>query len=282
MPSLTLHPDQPFSLDATLACGQVFRWDRARDGWWQGVVGNKVLKIRQDGDRLTYAGVPASFIRHYFSLDTDLGAILASIDTDPFIHACIIKNHGLRLVHQPPWECTVSYICSTNSNIPTIRRRIASIAERCGRPVGFEGKTYHAFPEPASIFCGGHDGLTECRLGYRQPYIFGTSGLVTDEKAWEHRIKRLPYGEARRELMKLHGVGPKAADCILLFAFQKYEAFPVDVWIRRIIQEQYLPDLCPDNPMTNREYETIRRFAREHFGEYCGYAQEYLYAGREG
>ena len=228
-----------------------------------------------------YAGVPASFIRGYFSLDLDLKTVLLSIDTDPFIHACIRKNPGLRLVCQPSWECTVSYICSTNSNIPTIRRRIASIAERCGRPVGFEGKMYHAFPDPSAISRIGHDGLTECRLGYRQPYVLGTSGLVTDEKAWERRIRRLPYEEARRELMKLHGVGPKAADCILLFAFQKYEAFPVDVWIRRIMQEHYLPDLSPEGPMTNREYDTIRLFAREHFGEYCGWAQEYLYAGRQ-
>jgi N-glycosylase/DNA lyase len=282
MPSFTLRPDQPFDLDATLACGQVFRWDRAADGWWYGVVGKRVIKIRQEGDRLTYAGVPASFIRNYFSLDTDLGAILAAIDTDPFIHACIRKKRGLRLVRQPPWECTVSYICSTNSNIPTIRRRIASIADRYGRPVGFEGKRYHAFPDPSLIFCGGHDGLTECRLGYRQPYVFKTSCSVTDEKTWEETIQRLPCEEARRELMKLHGVGPKAADCILLFAFQKYEAFPVDVWIRRIVQQHYLPDLSTDAPMTHREYDMIRRFAREHFGEYCGYAQEYLYAGREG
>jgi N-glycosylase/DNA lyase len=282
MPFLTLHPDQPFNLDTTLACGQVFRWDRTSDGWWYGVVGNRVIKIRQDGDRLTYTGVSASFIRRYFSLDMDLAAVLASIDNDPFIHACIRKHRGLRLVRQPPWECTVSYICSTNSNIPTIRRRIASIAGRCGSVVEFEGKMYHAFPGPSTISCVGHDGLTDCRLGYRQPYVSGTSGLVTDEKAWERRIRKLPYEEARRELMKLHGVGPKAADCILLFAFQKYEAFPVDVWIRRIMQEHYLPELSLDNPLTNREYDMIRRYAREHFGEYCGWAQEYLYAGREG
>ena len=282
MPTCTLHPDQPFDLDATLACGQVFRWDKSVDGWWYGIVGNKVLKIRQDGDRLMYTGAPASFIRDYFSMDTDLEAILASIDTDPFIHTCIRKSRGLRLVRQPPWECTVSYICSTNSNIPTIRRRIASIAERCGSAVNFEGKIYHTFPDPSAISCVGNNGLTECRLGYRQPYVAGTSGLVTDEKAWERRIRKLPYEEARRELMKLHGVGPKAADCILLFAFRKYEAFPVDVWIRRIMQEHYLPDLSPDTALTNREYDSIRRFAREHFGEYCGWAQEYLYAGRVG
>jgi N-glycosylase/DNA lyase len=282
MPFLTLHPDQPFNLDVTLACGQVFRWDRTTDGWWYGVVGNRVLKIRQDRDRLTYAGAAASFIRHYFSLDTDLGAILASIDTDPFIHASIMKNQGLRLVRQPPWECTVSYICSTNSNIPTIRRRIASIAERYGRPIKFEGKIYRTFPGPSSVSRGGHDGLTECRLGYRQPYVYGTSCSLSGEKAWEETIHRLPYEEARNELMKLHGVGPKAADCILLFAFQKYEAFPVDVWIRRIVQQHYLPSLKHGSPLTTREYDTIRCFAREQFGEYCGYAQEYLYANREG
>ncbi|MFA4877473.1 MAG: DNA glycosylase [Methanoregula sp.] len=282
MPSISLQPDEPFSIDATLSCGQVFRWDRTEDGWWYGVVGKRVIKIRQQGQKLTFTGASASFIRHYFSLDQDLGAIHASIDHDPVIHESIQKNPGLRLVRQPPWECTISYICSTNSNIPTIRRRIAAIAGKIGTPVPFEGRMYYTFPEPAFISSGGHERLTECRLGYRHPYVFGTSCQVTDEKEWEERIRGLPYEDARKELMMLHGVGPKAADCILLFAFQKYEAFPVDVWIRRILQQHYLPDLATGAPLSNREYETIRRFAREHFGEYCGYAQEYLYAAREG
>lgn len=281
MPTLSLKPNQPFDLDATLACGQVFRWDRTPDGWWYGVVGNRVVKIRQDGTTLNYDGVPASFIRHYFSLDLDLDAVLASIDCDPFIHQSIINNRGLRLVRQPPWECAVSYICSTNSNIPTIRRRIAAIAARFGQEVKFEGKTYYTFPAPPAIACEGHDGLTECRLGYRQPYVFVTSCSVADEQVWEDTIRCLPYEEARKELMKLQGIGPKAADCILLFAFQKYEAFPVDVWIRRIMQGHYLPEMRAGSPLTSREYDTIRNFAREHFGPYCGYAQEYLFAGRE-
>ncbi|MCK9579618.1 MAG: 8-oxoguanine DNA glycosylase [Methanoregula sp.] len=282
MPTLILRHDQPFCLDVTLSCGQVFRWDRTADGWWYGVVGDRVLKVRQDGNKLMFLGAPASFIHHYFSLDMDLDAILASVDCDPFIHNAIMNNRGLRLVRQPPWECTASYICATNSNIPTIRRRIASIAKRYGRPIEFEGKMYYTFPEPSVISCGGHEGLTECRLGYRQPYVFGTSCIVTDAKQWEEMVRKLPYEDARKELMKLHGIGPKAADCILLFAFQKYEAFPVDVWIRRIMQEHYLPGLGTGSPLTGREYDTIRRFAREHFGEYCGYAQEYLFAGREG
>ena len=281
MPTLTLRPDQVFSLDATLGCGQVFRWDRTREGWWYGVVENRVIKIRQDGNTLAFTGARAPFIRYYFSLDADLAGIHDSIDADPFVHACIAMSRGLRLIRQPPWECAISYICSTNSNIPTIRRRIAAIAERYGDAIPFEDKTYHAFPEPSAIVCEGHDGLTECRLGYRQPYVYRTSCTVTDVVAWAEMIQELPYEQARRELMKLHGIGPKAADCILLFAYQKYEAFPVDVWIRRIMATHYLPDLPLVGPMTNSAYDAIRRFAREHFGKYCGWAQEYLYAGRD-
>jgi len=282
MPVMTLLKNQPFSLDQTLACGQVFRWDRAADGWWTGIVADRVIRIRQKGCRLEYSGAPAPFIRHYFSLDIDLGAIVASIDNDPVIHDAIARTCGLRLVRQPPWECTVSYICSTNSNIPTIRKRIASLAERFGRPVEWGETTFYTFPEPSCITCDGEEGLDICRLGYRQPYVYGTACTVTDVKSWEEMIHRLPYAEAHKEMMKLHGIGPKAADCILLFAFQKYEAFPVDVWIRRIMQEHYLPDLPTGTPLSNRDYDTIRTFARNHFGEYCGWAQEYLYAGREG
>jgi N-glycosylase/DNA lyase len=282
MPTITISTDQQFSLDRTLGCGQVFRWDRTDDGWWYGVVGVRVIRIRQDGTQLTFNGAPGSFIKKYFSLDVDLLPIIKSIDHDPFIHTAITQRAGLRLIRQPKWECLISYICSTNSNIPTIHRRIASIAERFGKALEFEGRTYFAFPEPSSIACRGLDGLTECRLGYRQPYIFDTSCSVTDEKCWEETIDQLPYGDARKELMKLKGIGPKAADCILLFAFQRYESFPVDVWIRRIMREHYLPDLPGDTPLTIREYDTIRTFARHHFGKYCGYAQEYLYAAREG
>ena len=282
MPVMTLPKNQPFSLDQTLACGQVFRWDRTADGGWTGVVGDRVIRIRQEGARLEYSGASAPFIRHYFSLDIDLLPILASIDNDTVIHDAITRASGLRLVRQPPWECTVSYICSTNSNIPTIRRRIAAIAATHGTPHG-SGKTgWHSFPAPREIACRGPDGLTECRLGYRQPYVYRTSCHITDESAWMKTLHRLPYGDAQKDLMTLHGIGPKAADCILLFAFQKYEAFPVDVWIRRIMQEHYLPDLPTDAPLSNRDYDTIRRFARNHFGEYCGWAQEYLFAGREG
>jgi N-glycosylase/DNA lyase len=281
MPTINLSSYQQFSLDRTLGCGQVFRWDQTEDGWWYGVVNGRVIRIRQEGRQIIYHGAPGSFIKNYFSLNLDLISILASIDHDPVIHTAINRNSGLRIIRQPRWECLISYICSTNSNIPTIRRRIASIAEQFGEPIDFEGETYFTFPEPSSISSGELEDLEPCRLGYRKPYIFGTSCSVTDEKCWDEMIEKLPYEDARKELIKLNGVGPKAADCILLFAFQKYESFPVDVWIRRIMRENYLPGLLKNAPLTMRDYDTIRNFARNHFGMYCGYAQEYLYAARK-
>ena len=153
MPKISLSADLPFSLDQTLACGQVFRWERTEEGWWYGVVGERVIKIRQDESNLVFEGANTAFIRHYFSLDLDLKKIIKTIDKDPIIHAAISRCTGLRLVRQPPWECTVSYICSTNSNIPTIRRRIASIAQQFGKAIEFEGETYYTFPNPSPISC---------------------------------------------------------------------------------------------------------------------------------
>ncbi len=283
MPQIVLRHNQPFSLDQTLGCGQAFRWDRLPDGSWCGVVGDRVIRCQQKGATLTFEGADKTFIQHYFSLDLDLGAILLSIDTDPFIHEAIERCRGLRLVRQPAWECLCSYICATNSNIPMIRRRIALIAEKFGDEIDEGDTTFFSFPEPSRISCsGGSSALAECRLGYRMPYVFDTARDVAAQKNWAKDVAALPYEEARRQIMKFSGIGPKAADCVLLFAFQKFEAFPVDVWIRRIMGAHYLTTLNPDAPLTGREYDGIRTFARKHFGAYCGIAQEYLYAAREG
>jgi len=283
MPRITLHATEPFSLDQTLGCGQVFRWDRSADGTWTGVVEGRVIRCRQNGRTLSFTGADKAFIRHYFSLDLDLVAILESVDRDPFIHEAIGQCHGLRLVRQPPWECLCSYICATNTNIPAVRRRVATLAEQFGDAIGAGKNTFYSFPHPSRISCTGTvSSLTGCRLGYRQPYVFTSACDAAAQGDWAETIAALPYEDARRQLTKFSGIGPKAADCVLLFAFQKFEAFPVDVWIRRIMREHYLPALPQDTSLTAREYDAIRTFARNHFGPYCGIAQEYIYAAREG
>lgn len=277
MPTLELERDQPFSLHHTLDCGQVFRWE-FHDGWWYGVVEDRVLKIRQDGEKITWKGADEEFLRRYFQLDLDLPKIIQSFDRDPFIHAAISRYEGLRLIRQPKWECTISYICSTNSNIPMIRKRIDLLSRAMGRKLSFEGKTWYGFPSPSCVAGCCHPTLNECKMGYRASYVSDTACTLAQNSRWESEISRLPYEDARKRLMELKGIGPKAADCILLFAFQKFEAFPIDVWIRRIMQENYLNYQKTTGKTGNDR--TIQHFAREHFGQFCGYAQEYLYGAR--
>ncbi|MCK9278379.1 MAG: 8-oxoguanine DNA glycosylase [Methanoculleus sp.] len=278
MMTITLGPDQPFDLDGTLSCGQAFRWEKA-EGWWQGVVEDRAIRIRQDANRLTFAGADAEFVCNYFRLDQDLPAILLSIDRDPTIGAAIRECRGLRLVRQQPWECLASYICATNTNIPAVKRRVALMAERYGKPLNGPFGTTHAFPEPETLVAACCADLRDCKLGYRTEYVREAAAIVAERPDWAEQVAALPFEEARRTLMQFRGVGPKAADCVLLFAFGFFEAFPVDVWIHRIVAETYLPDLT-GRSCTPAEYERIRRFARDYFGQYAGYAQEYLYCAR--
>ncbi|MDD1675624.1 MAG: 8-oxoguanine DNA glycosylase [Methanomicrobiales archaeon] len=273
MSRLTLRPDQPFDLNNTLSCGQVFRWDHC-DGWWQGMVEDKAIRVRQEDTTLFIEGVTRAFARRYFALDEDLTAILSSIDRDTRIHEAITACYGLRIVRQPPWECTLSYLIATFSNIPTIRRRIETLARGLGKKITTKGGTYYGFPGPEAFSSSCTSTINSCRLGYRGPYLQDTVCRLASDPGWDERIRSLPYENARKDLTRLRGIGPKAADCILLFAFQKYESFPVDVWIRRIMQESY-------PALQGKGNEAIRRFGQEYFGTYAGYAQEYLYAARQ-
>jgi N-glycosylase/DNA lyase len=274
MPRITLPEKSAFSLDLTLGCGQVFRWEKTGE-WWNGVVAKEVIRVRQKGRSLIFTGTSEERIRDYFGLDTDLGFILGSIDRDPIIHRAITECNGLRVVNQPPWECLASYICATYANIPGIRKKIALLSEMFGEPIpGGPGPVFYSFPSADALADSGPCDLSRCSLGYRAPYLCETAREIASDPGWVERIHTLDYDAARRYLMKFKGVGPKVADCVLLFAFRKYEAFPVDVWIARIMIRHY-------GATEKGGYEQISRKGREYFGSYAGYAQEYLYGDRE-
>ena len=274
MATLRLRSDQPFHLSHTLSCGQVFRWEE-REGWWWGVVGKCVIRIRQEGDSLTFFGAPRTWVCQYFHLDADLPAILSTFRSDPSLQQAIEACKGLRIVRQPAWECTLSYLLATNSNIPMIRRRIGLLARELGEPVEKNGTTFYTFPYREAFSDACESAVERCRLGYRTSYLLQTACRIAGEAGWEERIGALPFEEARTELMNYRGIGPKAADCILLFGFQRYEAFPVDVWIRRILEQHY-PWLTE-----KKGYEHLRKQAQQYFGPYAGYAQEYLFSARK-
>jgi len=262
-----------FSLDLTLSCGQVFRWERDGD-WWQGIVGNEVIRIRQEGDLLLIESGCEETTRSYFQLDLDLDRILRSIDRDTVIHGAIGRCRGLRIIRQDPWECLASYICATYANIPGIKKKIRLLSESFGEPLETESGMYYRFPSPEAIASSDLCDIRKCSLGYRSEYLCETARVITAEPGWAERLAALPCGEARKELMALRGVGPKVADCVLLFAFARYEAFPVDVWIARIMQHSYsLP--------ASAGYRRVAGEGRALFGEYAGYAQEYLFCDRQ-
>ena len=276
--TILLEVDEPLDLDATLGCGQAFRWIK-RAGWWEGVVERHAIRLRQNGRRLEFRGADASFIRQYLSLDLDLEAVISSIDRDPVIHAAIEEVYGLRILRQPLFECLISYLCATNTNIRAVQARVEAIASHYGERIIEGSKNCHAFPAPLALSGATDEGLRACRLGYRAAFAARTLSIFTADPGWLSRLSAQPYEEARGELMALPGIGPKVADCICLFALEQYESFPVDVWVRRIVGLHYPPGIeeGPAGPMV---YEELRAFGRGRFGRFAGYAQEYLYGAR--
>lgn len=274
----------PFSLDHTLRCGQLFRWEK-RDTWWYGVVQERLFKVKQVGRELYFKGVDESFLRNYFGLDDDLPLILSKIDRDEHIGKAVQQFCGLRIVRQEPWECLVSYICATYKNIPAIKNMIHNLSKRFGQRKVFENREFYTFPRANRLADAGLEELENCNLGFRAKYVLQTSRIVASGEFSFNALGQLGYEEAKERLVALPGVGQKVADCVLLFSLGRLEAFPVDVWIKRLIlayyknhfDQSFIRRISKHGGLSSSEYLEISSFGRSYFGEYAGYAQEYLF-----
>lgn len=264
----------PFNLDLSVSCGQSFRWRKIGE-FWYAPVGEAVWKVKQEGDVLLYEGASEADLIRYFGLDVPLDDILEDVDRDDLIHSAVSSCRGLRLHRQPTFECLISYICATCANIPGIQMRIENLAKTYGHPLEMDGMTFYTFPNPKDLACESPENIRLCKVGYRDKYICGASEYAAENPNWADEIFSMDYKDAKRKLMSLPGVGPKVADCVLLFAFEKYEAVPIDVWMERIFRTRYI------GSEKKLSYEKAAGYAREHFGKYAGYAQEYLFAERE-
>ncbi len=273
-----------FDLDFSLCCGQVFRWKKI-DDWWYGVVGENGLKIRQRGANLEFANVSNDFVLHYFGLNDDLAQISCCIEKDDYIRQALCQFKGLRIIRQLPWECLISFICATYKSIVAIELMLKKLSIKFGEKKTFEGFDFYTFPKVEKLAFASERGLLECGLGYRAKYVQATARKIYKEKIDLESLRSLNYLDARKKLVEFPGVGLKVADCVLLFSLEKMEAFPVDVWIKRIILNHYadqLPELfvkklSSHHSLTNGEYEKVNAFGRNYFGRYAGYAQEYLF-----
>ncbi len=281
----------PFSLEHTLRCGQLFRWEKLGN-WWYGVVEEKVVKIRQIGSRLIFQTYPekmnAEFIENYFRLDDNLPSILSQINKDNHMRKAIQHFHGLRIGRQEPLECLISYICATYKNIPTIKTMILNLSRRFGKKITFNGHDFFTFPKPRDLAHASLKEMRSCKLGFRAERVLETSRLVGRGQLDLEDLREMGYEKAKEELMSLPGVGQKVADCVLLFSLEKLEAFPVDIWMKRTVLEFYsksfersfVERVSGKHSITPCEYKTISSFGRDYFGKYAGYAQEYLFIAR--
>ena len=261
----SVHHAPGFSLRHTLESGQFFRYAE-KDGAYTVVRGQRLFRIRQDGDSLTYDGADLWFLREFLGLDQDYASIEATLRRDRRLWEALDYAPGLRLLRQDPWECTAAFITSVASNIPRITGNLADIAREYGIPVRLGPLAGHAFPRPDRL--DDEAGLRRLKLGFRASYLVQAARLARSGILEE--IGALPYEDAKETLMVMPGVAEKVADCVLLFAYGRLNAFPVDTWIRKVMVRMFFRGRrVPDR--------AIRAFASERWGDLAGVAQQYLY-----
>ncbi len=276
---MILHHKGPLDLQSTLFSGQAFRW-RPADGWFRGVVAGRIVRLRNtpegvevdaahDGD-----GELEPQLRDYLSLDVDIESIYRAMSFDDRLRDAVDRYRGMRVLRQDPWECLVSFICSSASNIPRITGNIESICETFGAPIYGSSNGPHAFPTPEALATdGAARRMRDLGLGYRAEYIEATARSVADGEVDLVSLRDAPYETALEALVSLDGVGDKVANCVMLFSLDKPEAFPVDTWIDKAMREWYLEG-------ANIPRTKMRLWAMEHFREHAGYANHYLFHDR--
>ena len=276
---MILHHNGPLGLQSTLFSGQAFRW-RAEDGWFRGVVCGRAVRLRSAPEGVEVEGAldgDEAFglrLRDYLSLDVDIEDIYRAMSFDDRLRDAIDRYRGMRVLRQDPWECLVSFICSSASNIPRITGNIESICESFGAPIYGSSNGLHAFPTPEALAVDGAAGrMRDLGLGYRAEYIEATARSVAAGEVDLMSLRDAPYETAIEALMSLDGVGDKVANCVMLFSLDKPEAFPVDTWIDKAMREWYLEG-------SNIPRTKMRLWAMERFGGYAGYANHYLFHDR--
>ena len=256
-----------FDLSLTLASGQVFHWLRQGAGYI-GVIGEAPAYVEQQGERLLTTAAPG-LVARYFALDHPLPEIYRSFPADPAMAAALRFCKGMRIIRQPAWECLATFITSSMKQVAHIAQISHTLRTRYGRALGRGGP--FAYPAPGRLATLGEEDLRSCALGYRARNLLKTARMIDAGEVELEAIRSLPDDEARTELCRLAGVGEKVANCVLLFAYERVRAFPIDVWIERVLREHYF------RGKRKVTAGRMREFSRKYFGEFGGYAQQYLF-----
>lgn len=264
-------------------CGQCFRWEKQPSGSYIGVAYGKVIEVLKYGfDIIIYNTTKQEFEDlwcEYFDLCRDYSEIKNKLSEDEILKKSIEYGYGIRLLKQEPFEIIISFIISANNRIPMIKRAIKNISKKWGDAIDYKGDVYYAFPTINQLSKATEEELEQCGTGFRGKYIKDTVDKIyeSSNEANEKYLKDFDINYIKNQiddlchngLKNFKGIGPKVADCIMLFSMEKYSAFPVDVWVKRAMQHFYL---APDVSLNK-----IRQFGREKFGDLSGFAQQYLF-----
>ena len=261
-------------------CGQCFRWNKQDDGSYIGVFGNNVMRVEKKNDRIIFKGICNGDIKsicdEYFDLNRDYEKIKNELSLiDDFLKTSINYGRGIRILNQDLWECIISFIISANNNIPRIKKIIERISEKYGNKICFEGKDYYTFPTPKQLSKATVEDLRGLGLGFRDVRVYNTTKMILEKKVDLHILENMDNSNLiREELLKLDGVGEKVADCIMLFStLKRLDVFPIDVWVRRVMNELYIK--AEDETKINKK--EIRKIAEEKYKNLAGIAQQYLF-----
>ena len=272
-----------FELRDIFECGQCFRWNKQEDGSYTGVFKNNVLNVKKNKDEIIFEGICENEIQqtveNYFDLNRNYEKIkeqLSKIDQN--MKMSIEYGNGIRILNQDLWETIISFIISANNNIPRIKGIIERLSEKYGDEIKYKGKKYYTFPTQEQLKNVTVEEYRRLGLGFRDIRLYETTKMILNKQVDIGNMKNNPNTiEVREELLKLSGVGPKVADCILLFSdLKRFEVFPIDVWVRRVMNDLYIKN--EDETKVNKKQ--IEKIANEKFGDLAGLAQQYLFYWR--
>ena len=272
-----------FELRDIFDCGQCFRWNEENNGSYTGVFKENVLNVKKEQNRVIFQGICKgdfkAIVEEYFDLNRDYEQIkeeLSKIDKN--MEASIKYGKGIRILNQDLWETIISFIISANNNIPRIKGIIERLSQNYGKEINWNNKKYYTFPTAEDLKNVTVEDYRNLGLGFRDIRLYETTKMILDKKVDLNKMrKNLNTLEVREELLRLSGVGPKVADCILLFSdLKRLEVFPIDVWVRRVMNDLYIKN--PDETKVSKKQ--IEKIAQDKFGNLAGIAQQYLFYWR--
>lgn len=273
--SVVLEGVEDFNIKHIFECGQCFRWKQEENESYTGVAKGKILNVEEKGDKIYLNNTNLEDFNNiwhdYFDLGTNYTEIKNKLkEMDEYLDKATDFGWGIRILKQDQWEMLISFIISSNNRIPMIQKAIDNLSKKFGEFIGeYNGKEYYAFPTPQELSRASKEEIRACQTGFRDKYIKSTADAVANNNDNVYGYSMLDTEQCRKELLKFNGVGPKVCDCISLFGMQKYDTFPVDVWVKRVMQEFYVDE--------DMSLPKIRAYALDKFGELAGFAQQYLF-----